>query len=37
MRHRARDERGQAFALMVIALIALLGTGAIVMDVGFGW
>jgi Putative Flp pilus-assembly TadE/G-like len=37
MRHRARDERGQAFALMVIALIALLGTGAIVMDVGFAW
>jgi hypothetical protein len=37
MRQRAGDERGQAFALMVIALIALLGTGAIVMDVGFAW
>ncbi|MDX6566189.1 MAG: hypothetical protein QOE10_1851 [Gaiellales bacterium] len=37
MRQRSRSERGQAFALMVIALIALLGTAAIVMDVGFAW
>jgi Flp pilus assembly protein TadG len=37
MRHRAREEHGQAFVLMVIALVALLGTGAIVMDVGFAW
>jgi hypothetical protein len=37
MRQRSRSERGQAFALMIIALIALLGTAAIVMDVGFAW
>ena len=37
MRQRSRSERGQAFALMVVALIALLGTAAIVMDVGFAW
>jgi Flp pilus assembly protein TadG len=37
MRQRSGSERGQAFALMVISLIALLGTAAIVMDVGFAW
>jgi Putative Flp pilus-assembly TadE/G-like len=37
MNVRARSERGQAFALMIIALIALLGTAALVMDVGFAW
>ena len=37
MRQRSRSERGQAFALMIIALIALLGTAALVMDVGFAW
>jgi Flp pilus assembly protein TadG len=37
MRQRSQSERGQAFALMVISLIALLGTAAIVMDVGFAW
>ena len=37
MRQRSRSERGQAFALMIVALIALLGTAAIVMDVGFAW
>jgi Putative Flp pilus-assembly TadE/G-like len=37
MRVRARNEHGQAFALMVVAMIALLGTAAIVMDVGFAW
>jgi hypothetical protein len=37
MRERTRSERGQAFALMVVAMIALLGTAAIVMDVGFAW
>ena len=37
MSPRARSERGQAFALMVIALVALLGTGALAMDVGFAW
>jgi Putative Flp pilus-assembly TadE/G-like len=37
MRVRTREERGQAFALMVVALVALLGTSALVMDVGFAW
>ena len=37
MRVRAGNERGQAFALMIVALVALLGTAAIVMDVGFAW
>ncbi len=37
MSPRARSERGQAFALMVIALVALLGTAALAMDVGFAW
>jgi Flp pilus assembly protein TadG len=37
MRQRSTSERGQAFALMVISLVALLGTAAIVMDVGFAW
>lgn len=37
MNVRARSERGQVFALMAISLVALLGTAAIVMDVGFAW
>jgi hypothetical protein len=37
MTHPARSERGQAFAIMIIALVALLGTAALTMDVGFAW
>jgi hypothetical protein len=37
MHTRASSERGQAFAVMIIALVALLGTSALVMDVGFAW
>jgi hypothetical protein len=37
MNVRASSERGQAFAVMIIALVALLGTAALTMDVGFAW
>jgi Flp pilus assembly protein TadG len=37
MTHPARSERGQAFAVMILALVALLGTAALTMDVGFAW
>ena len=37
MSPRASSERGQAFALMALALVALLGTAALAMDVGFSW
>jgi Putative Flp pilus-assembly TadE/G-like len=37
MTQPARSERGQAFAVMILALVALLGTAALTMDVGFAW
>jgi hypothetical protein len=37
MRVRVREERGQAIALLAVAMVVLLGTAALTMDVGFAW